>query len=81
MKVIPLHRHRAKNTIAVLEALAEKARDGKIVGLALCFRSSDGFEDSIFTGDYAANPDAAAAATLRLSMKLATIRGEYDLSP
>lgn len=79
--VVQMSRYRDRKTLEVLEALAEKARAGDITGLALCFKKSDGVEDSVFTGAYATSTDAAAAATLRLSMKLASARGEYDYSP
>jgi len=81
MKVVPLSRYRNRETAEVLEALASRARDGEIVGVAMCFKRLDGTEDSVMTGSYATSPDLAAAATLRLSVKLANARGEYDLSP
>lgn len=81
MNVVPIAQYRDRKTVQVLEALLEKARAGQIQGVAVCFKTPDGFEDSAITGAYADSTDAAAAAAMRLSMKLANGRGEYDRSP
>lgn len=81
MNVVKLQRYRSRETIGVLEALAARAAAGEIIGVALSFRRPDGTEEALITGSYADNLDAAAAATLRLSMKLASGRKEYDSSP
>lgn len=81
MNVVRLASYRSRATVEVLEALAAKARAGEIVGLALCYEAANGTEDALFTGRYASSPDVAAAATLRLSMKLAASHGEYERSP
>jgi hypothetical protein len=74
MKVVSLCRRRSRDTVEVLEALAQKARAGEIVGITLCYSTSQGDEDSLITGSYAASTDLAAAAALRLSIKLANAR-------
>jgi hypothetical protein len=77
MKVVSLCRYKNRDTVEVLEALVAKARAGEITGIALCYRTSQGAEDALITGRYAASTDLAAAAALRMSMKLANARGEY----
>jgi hypothetical protein len=81
MNVVPMSRYRSRGTVQVLEALVAKARRGEVVGVALCFRTEHGFEDSAITGSYAESTDLAAAAAMRLSMRLATANGEYDRPP
>lgn len=81
MNVVSLERYRNQRTVEVLEALLAKALRGEVVGLALCYRTSKGAEDSAITGFYLGNTDAAASSALRLSMKLADARGEYLLTP
>jgi hypothetical protein len=81
MNVVRLDQFRNRDTIEVLEALLRKAQLGQLRGIALCYRERDGSEEAVITGSYAASTDAAAAAALRLSMKLAGAKGEYQLSP
>jgi hypothetical protein len=79
--VVKLDRYRNRQTIEALESLLARAKDGLIAGLALSFRTREGFEDSVITGDYLEAPDSAAASMLRLSMKIANARGEYHQPP
>lgn len=65
----------------VLEALLQKARNGELAGIALCYRARRGREEAVITGVYAQGDDAATAAMLRLSMRLAQTKGEYGPSP
>lgn len=81
MKVVPMARYRARPVVDILEALVAKARKGEVTGVALCYRTPDGFEDSVIAGSYAESTDMAAAAAMRLSMRLASARGEYSRSP
>lgn len=81
MNVVKLDRYRSHETIAMLEALTVQAKAGAITGVAVSFRRPNGAEEALITGSYADNLDTAAASTMRLSMKLASRRGEYDVSP
>ena len=77
MNVIDLATYSNKDTVAVLKCLLAQAVAGEVRGLAVLFADRQGQEFSAFTGAYAANTDQAAAATLRLSMRLANNRGQY----
>lgn len=81
MNVVSLARFASRDSIAVLEALLEKAARGEIIGLAVCFEDRQGREECALTGSFSRTPDRAAAAALRLSMKVAGVRGEYDRFP
>jgi hypothetical protein len=78
MNVVAISKYKTRETQELLQALAQKAARGEITGIALCFRNEDGSEEFVSSDFYAASTDVAAAATLRLSMKLANSRGEYD---
>lgn len=81
MNVVPLARYAVRDTVAVLTALLAKAERGEIVGLALCFKDKHGREDCALTGHFARNPDRAAAAALRLSVRVANSKGDYESPP
>ena len=81
MNVVPLSKYKSRPTVRLLEALLEQARKGQIIGLAVCYRLDNGMEDDAISGFYSENKSAGAAAALRLSVAMATARGEYDLSP
>jgi hypothetical protein len=81
MNVVRLSQYKARQTVRLLEALAAQAEAGQITGIALCFKRADGSEEFVSSDFYATSPDSAAAATLRLSMRLAGSHGEYDASP
>jgi hypothetical protein len=79
MNVVRMDLYRCRETVALLEALLEKARAGAVVGVALCYVTPSGFEDALIAGRYSA--DGGAAAALRLSMRLAGSQGEYSSPP
>lgn len=81
MNVVSLARFASRDSVAVLEALLEKALQGELTGLAVCFEDRKGREDCALTGCFARRPDRAAAAALRLSMRVASNKGEYDHFP
>lgn len=76
MSVIGIGRFRHRETVGLLRALLEKAEAGEIAGVAVCFKPAGAAEEFVSSDCYAIDPDTAAAATLRLSMKLASAHGE-----
>lgn len=70
MSVIKLLTYRCQDTIAVLRVLLAKAIKGELRGLALCYRTENGEEDTVFTGIYKAHPDTALGAGMRMSMAM-----------
>jgi hypothetical protein len=67
MSIIQLVKYFDRETIAVLRVLLSKALKGELRGLALCYRTQEGQEESVFTGIYRVNEGHAMAAARRLS--------------
>ena len=53
------------------------SRKAEISGVPLCYKPMGAPEEAVITGTYVLIMDLAAA-TMRLSMRLANSRGEYD---
>ena len=70
MKVLKLVRPDNKETIEALQYLAEQARKGVLVGVAICYCTVNGDESAAFTGKYKAHPEKALGAAMRLSWTL-----------
>lgn len=64
--VFSLVKHTARDTIAVLRALLELALDGKLRGVAICYRDEEGNEEVALTGIYKTHPVYAVNAGVRL---------------
>lgn len=67
MAVLELVKYTCRDTLAVLKVLTKMAINGELRGLALCYRTQDGEESTIFTGLYKAQPANAVSAAMRLS--------------
>lgn len=78
MTVVHLVKYSARETIEVLRTLLAMAIRGELRGLALSYRTSSGAEETIFTGAYKANPEAAMHASLRLSVRLMQANGDPE---
>lgn len=59
MAVIELVKYSGRDTIAALRVLLAKAQAGELRGLAVCFRTAEGEEETLFTGAYKARPQEA----------------------
>lgn len=70
MVVIKLVDHVNKETVAVLRCMLDAALKGELAGIAACAKFKGGHERAFFTGAYRSRPSEAAAAAMRLSMKL-----------
>ena len=81
MVVLTLVKDDNKETVRALEYLAEQARKGLIVGVAVCFRDRSGNEEAAFTGAYKAHPDKAISAAMRLSWRLTQMQEESARIP
>ena len=64
--VFSLVKHTARDTIAVLRALLELALSGKLRGVAICYRDTEGNEEVALTGIYRTHPVYAVNAGVRL---------------
>lgn len=78
--VISLVKLTARDTIAVLRALLDLALSGKLRGVAICYRDSEGHEDVAFTGIYRDAPAYAASAGMRL-LELAKVEEQCGARP
>jgi hypothetical protein len=74
--VLRLLPYLCRDSISILRVLLSMALQGKLRGLAICYRTDEGVEESVFTGLYKSNPQNAAEASLRLSIKLMQANGE-----
>lgn len=81
MAVIELVKYSNRETIAALRVLLSKAQAGELRGVAVCFRTLDGEEDTLFTGAYKAHPGDAAHTAMRLSLTLAHAQGGFAGPP
>jgi hypothetical protein len=68
--VIELVKYRCRDTLTALRVLLSMAMKGEIRGLALCYRTEDGAEHTVFTGAYEVNQGNAVNAAMRLSVAL-----------
>jgi hypothetical protein len=59
-----------KETIAVLRMLLHKALEGRLRGIAVCFRTPDG-DQVLATGIYGVHPEAILTAAARLKFTAA----------
>jgi hypothetical protein len=64
--VFSLVKYTARDTIAVLRALLELALSGKLRGVAICYRDTEGNEEVALTGIYRNNSAYAVNAGVRL---------------
>lgn len=78
MVVLKLVRPDQRDTIGILRCLLERAEQGEIVGLAMCYRTKDRVEHAAFSGIYMARPGAAVNAAMRLSWKLTQMQESRD---
>lgn len=70
MTVLKLVKYLNKDLINTLKCLLEDAIAGRVTGIALCYRTNTGEEESAFAGIYKRSPEDAASAAMRLSMKI-----------
>jgi hypothetical protein len=80
MAVIELVKYVNRETIAVLQALADMARRGEVTAVAVCYRTKGG-EEAAFTGAYRAQPALGVNAANRLSWKLTQMQDELTGPP
>lgn len=78
MAVLKIVEYLSKDTIATLRVLLSMALKGELRGLAICYRTDKGVEETVFTGIYKAHPADAATAGMRLSMSLMQVNGELE---
>jgi hypothetical protein len=69
--VLSLVKHTARDTIDVLRALLALALTGRLRGVAICYRDSEGHEEIALTGIYKASPVYAVHAGVKLKTECA----------
>lgn len=74
MAVVQLVNYRSPETAQVLQALADKAKRGEVVAVALCYRTRNQQENIALTGTYRASPAKGVNAAMRLSWRLTQIQ-------
>lgn len=72
--LLKLVEYKSQETWQVLEALAEMAKRGEVVGVAVCYRTKDREENAAFTGVYKASPAKAVNAAMRLGWRLTQLQ-------
>lgn len=70
-----------RDTAAVLQCLADMAKRGEVIAVALCYRTDDQAEHAAFTGLYKAHPDKAVNAAMRLSWRLTQMQDDLTGPP
>lgn len=69
--IFDLARYSTRDTIAVLKSLLIRAMRGEIRGLALSYRTSDGEEQTCFTGAYKHRiPAEGVVASMNVSWRM-----------
>jgi hypothetical protein len=74
--VVKLVEYRSRETAQVLQALADKAKNGEVVAVALCYRTESKEEHLAFTGVYRSSPGEAVNAAMRISWRLTQIQDQ-----
>lgn len=78
MTVIQLARYRSRETAQVLQCLADMAKRGELVGVALCYRTREQEEHLAYTGAYKANPAKAVNAAMRMSWRVLRMQDDDE---
>lgn len=78
VKVLRLLEYQCRETVGILRDLLTLALQGKLRGLMVCYRTEEGEEPIIVTGAFKVNPNKAAGASLRMSLRLMQANGEIE---
>jgi hypothetical protein len=70
MKLVQFVPHAQRDTLSVLQYLTAKTNDGDIVGMAVCYQTREGVDESAVTGRYKTRLAEAANAAMRLFLKI-----------
>lgn len=76
MSVIKINEYKSRETAQALQCLADMAKRGEVIGVALCYLTSDHQDNCAFTGAYKNQPAMAVNAAMRLSWRLTQIQDE-----
>ena len=76
MNVVRMARYANRDLLGILSELMDLATKGHVTGLAVCYRMSDGTEDSRLTGCYSDSPAEGVNAAMRLSWKLTQLQDQ-----
>lgn len=79
--VLHLVDNSSPETAQVLQALADKAKRGEVIAVALCYRTAHAKEHIAITGAYKASPARALNAAMRLSWRLTQIQDDGTGGP
>ncbi len=79
MNVVPLRAQDVDDTVSTLEYLLAQARNGQLLGVAICAKFSNRREEISFTGDYMAEPALAVNASLRMSVRMAQLQEDIEI--
>jgi hypothetical protein len=69
-RVISLDEYKNQRTVEAIQCLLRLAMEKKLKGSAICFITTGGDEEAIFTGYYKTSPAKGVNAAMRLSWKL-----------
>jgi hypothetical protein len=78
MSVTSLIEYRSREAVVMLEHLLGRAKNGEIIGLAVCAKPTHGPEEIAFAGLYRSNPAKACNASMRMSWRLTQLQDEID---
>lgn len=78
MEVIKMAEYRARETVALLTVLLERAKRGDVDGIAVCLHTAKGAEEMAFTDRYRREPAMAANGAMRLCWRLTQFQDEQD---
>lgn len=65
-----------RDTVAILRVLLDRAIKGEVVAVAICYRTGDRVNRTVFSGIYKARPGAGVNAAMLMKDKL--LRAQYE---
>lgn len=67
-----------RDTVAILQCLLDRATQGEVIAVAVCFRTGDRVDRTAFSGIYKARPGAGVNAAALMQEKLLRLQGESE---
>lgn len=78
LKLVQMSDRRARDSVAVLTVLLDKAKRGELEGLAIAARMSNGEEDIMFTDWYRRQVGRASNAASRMYWRAMQMQDDAD---
>lgn len=79
MEVVPIGNYRARDSVAVLKYLLQRAAKGELLGLAVCAQTTDGEEEVLLTDVFRRRPRRASHAATRIFWRSMQVQDDLDM--